>query len=150
IPDFSVPLVPNVGIIVGSRATLVMDTGLGPRNGQTIIREMNKISKTAEVYVVSTHFHPEHALGESAFPSSAKVIRARAQQQDIDEFGLARAKQFALRSPLTAELLKDVDFRKPDIQFDKEYPLDLGGVRARVMWLGPTHTRGDTVVWVEG
>src|SRR6478609_11753409 len=33
IPDFNVGLVPNVGIIVGSKATLVVDTGLGPRNG---------------------------------------------------------------------------------------------------------------------
>ena len=36
IPDFNVGLVPNVGIIVGSKATLVVDTGLGPRNGETI------------------------------------------------------------------------------------------------------------------
>jgi glyoxylase-like metal-dependent hydrolase (beta-lactamase superfamily II) len=150
IPDFSVPLVPNVGIIVGSRATLVVDTGLGPRNGQTIIREMNNVSKNDEVYVVSTHFHPEHALGESAFPPSAKIIRARAQQQDIDEFGLALAKQFATRSAVTAELLKDVEFRKADVFFDKEYSVDLGGVRVKVMWLGPTHTRGDTIMWVEG
>ena len=35
IPDFNVGLVPDVGIIVGSKATLVVDTGLGPRNGET-------------------------------------------------------------------------------------------------------------------
>ena len=27
--------------------------------------------------------------------------------------------------------------------------LDLGGVRVRIMWLGPGHTRGDTVMFVE-
>jgi glyoxylase-like metal-dependent hydrolase (beta-lactamase superfamily II) len=150
IPDFNVGMVPNVGIVVGNRATLVVDTGLGPRNGQTVIREMNKVSRNTEVYVVSTHFHPEHALGEPAFAATAHVIRARAQQQDIDEFGLSLAKQFASRSPLTADLLKDVAFRKADIFFDKEHALDLGGVRVRLMWLGPTHTRGDTIAWVEG
>jgi glyoxylase-like metal-dependent hydrolase (beta-lactamase superfamily II) len=150
IPDFGVGLVPNVGIIVGSRATLVVDTGLGPRNGQIVIREMNKVSKNTEVYVVSTHFHPEHALGEPAFPPTAHIVRARAQQQDIDEFGLTLAKQFATRSPLTAELLKDVDFRKADIFFAKVYAIDLGGVRVSLISLGPTHTRGDTVAWVEG
>src|SRR4051812_46269379 len=40
IPDFNVALVPNVGIVVGSKATLVVDTGLGPRNGEAIVREM--------------------------------------------------------------------------------------------------------------
>src|ERR1700756_1365725 len=49
IPDFNVGLVPNVGIIVGSRATLVVDSGLGPRNGRTVVSEMNKVSKNADV-----------------------------------------------------------------------------------------------------
>ena len=150
IPDGDVPLVPNVGIIVGTRATLVVDTGLGPRNGQTILRELAKVSRNADVYVVSTHFHPEHALGEAAFPASARIIRSQAQQKDIDEFGLALAVTFSRRSPLTADLLKDVQFRRADELFDREKELDLGGVRARIFWLGPTHTRGDTLIFVEG
>ena len=150
ISDLNVGLVPNVGIIVGTKATLVVDTGLGPRNGETVRRVAGTVSTNADVYVVSTHFHPEHALGESAFPASAKIIRARAQQQDIDEFGLALAKTFSSRSPLAAELLDGARFRKADIFFDREYTLDLGGVRVRLLSLGPTHTRGDTIVWVEG
>ena len=31
-----------------------------------------------------------------------------------------------------------------------EKVLDLGGVRVRLLWLGPGHTRGDTVAFVEG
>jgi glyoxylase-like metal-dependent hydrolase (beta-lactamase superfamily II) len=150
ISDLNVGLVPNVGIIVGSRATLVVDTGLGPRNGETVLRVTNSVSTNRELYVVSTHFHPEHALGESAFPATAKIVRAKAQQQDIDEFGLALAKTFASRSPLVAELLEKAQFRKADVLFDREHTLDLGGVRVRLLSLGPTHTRGDTIVWVEG
>ena len=43
IPDLNVGLVPNVGIVVGRRATLVVDTGLGRRNGETVVAEMNKV-----------------------------------------------------------------------------------------------------------
>jgi glyoxylase-like metal-dependent hydrolase (beta-lactamase superfamily II) len=150
ISDLNVGLVPNVGIIVGTRATLVVDTGLGPRNGETVRRITERLSTNQDLYIVSTHFHPEHALGESAFPASAKVIRARAQQQDIDEFGLTLAKTFASRSALTAELLEGAQYRKADIFFDRDYTLDLGGVRVRMLSLGPTHTRGDTIIWVEG
>jgi glyoxylase-like metal-dependent hydrolase (beta-lactamase superfamily II) len=63
---------------------------------------------------------------------------------------LALARTFASRSPLVADLLKDAQFRKADILFDREYTLDLGGVRVRLRSLGPTHTRGDTIIWVEG
>ena len=150
ISDRNVGLVPNVGIIVGAKATLVVDTGLGPRNGETVRRATSGVSRNADLYVVSTHFHPEHALGESAFPATAKVVRARAQQQDIDEFGLTLARTFASRSPLVADLLKDAQFRRADILFDREHTIDLGGVRVRLLSLGPTHTRGDTIVWVEG
>ena len=37
----------------------------------------------------------------------------------------------------------------PDILFDRELKLDLGGVAARLMWFGPGHTRGDEMVFVE-
>jgi glyoxylase-like metal-dependent hydrolase (beta-lactamase superfamily II) len=150
IPDFDTPGVPNVGIVVGSRATLVIDTGLGMRNGQTVLREAMKVSKSAELYLGMTHFHPEHDLGAGAFPASTKLIRSQDQQKDIAEFGLALAKQFASQNPAMAELLKGAEFRKADISFDKEYQLDLGGVRVQMLAVGPTHTRGDTVLFVEG
>lgn len=149
IPDFNVPAVPNVGIVVGTRATLVIDPGLGVRNGQTVLREVAKISTNTEMYVVSTHFHPEHASGVAAFPASAKYIVSQAQQQDLDELAQAMARQFAARTPMMGELLKDATFRKADISFDEQYELDLGGVKATLMAVGPTHTRGDTVIWVQ-
>src|ERR1044071_6765215 len=60
IPDASVSLVPNIGIIVGTHGTFVVDTGLGVRNGQAVLREVAKLSKNAELYLATTHFHPEH------------------------------------------------------------------------------------------
>jgi glyoxylase-like metal-dependent hydrolase (beta-lactamase superfamily II) len=150
IPDHNVPVVPNVGFVVGSRAALVVDTGMGLRNGQTVARELAKVSTHSTIYVVSTHFHPEHALGEAAFPASITLVRARTQQQDIDEFGLALAQTFASRSPAMKQLLDGAQFRKADVIFDGEYTVDLGGIRVRLLALGPTHTRGDTVAFVEG
>jgi glyoxylase-like metal-dependent hydrolase (beta-lactamase superfamily II) len=149
IPDGSVPLVPNVGIIVGSRATMVVDTGLGARNGQAIMREVGKISKNSELYLAVTHFHPEHDLGAGGFPANTKMLRSRDQQADIDEFGLQTAKQFASFSPLTGELLQGAEFRKADQFFERDLTIDLGGVRVRLMAMGPNHTRGDIAFWIE-
>ena len=149
IPDGSVPLVPNVGIIVGSKGTLVVDTGLGARNGEAIMREVAKVSKGGDLYLAVTHFHPEHDLGAGGFPANTKMVRSRDQQADIDEFGLETSKRFASFSPDTAELLKGAEFRKADQFFEKELTLDLGGARVRLMAMGPNHTRGDIAFWVE-
>src|SRR3954462_4821017 len=69
IPDAGVSLVPNVGIVVGERGTFVIDTGLGARTGQTVVREAEKLQRNPTLYLATTHFHPEHDLGAMAFPA---------------------------------------------------------------------------------
>jgi glyoxylase-like metal-dependent hydrolase (beta-lactamase superfamily II) len=56
---------------------------------------------------------------------------------------------FAVGSPLHQELLKDVPYPRADILFDREHRIDLGGVHVRLLWRGPMHTRGDTLIFVE-
>lgn len=150
IPDENVPLVPAVGIVVGTKATLVIDPGLGKRNGEAVRREVAKISRNEQVYLASTHFHPEHTLGYLAFPDSAKYVNSVTQEAEFAENSAQFIARFAARSPLTAELLAGATGRKPALTFDKRYTLDLGGVRVHFLVVGPTHTRGDTVFFVEG
>jgi glyoxylase-like metal-dependent hydrolase (beta-lactamase superfamily II) len=149
IPDFNVGLVPNVGIIVGSRATLVIDPGLGRRNGETVLREVAKISRNGEMFIGSTHFHAEHTTGYLAFPPTAKYVNSTVQEAEFAQGGAQQIEAFSRRSPMTAELLKGATQRKADITFDREHTLDLGGVRVRLLVVGPTHTRGDTAFFVE-
>lgn len=149
IPDNNVPLVPNVGIVVGNRATLIIDPGLGRRNGEAVMREVAKVSKNTELYIASTHFHAEHTTGYNGIPAEAKYVNSTIQEQEFAEGAAAQIKTFSGRSPATAELLKDATGRKADITFDRDYRLDLGGVRVRMIVVGPTHTRGDTGLFVE-
>src|SRR6516225_11965151 len=66
---------PNIAIVVGGRATLVVDTGMGPKNGAVIVREAQKLTKNSMLYLTTTHFHPEHSAGEQAFPPQTILIR---------------------------------------------------------------------------
>lgn len=148
IPDRSTPLVPNIGIIVGSKAALVVDTGLGERNGAVALAEARKAAPGRALYLMSTHIHPEHDLGAGAFPPQTRMIRSRAEVAEIAETGLSMANRFSQMSALNAELLKGATFRKADIVFDKAYDLDLGGLTVRIVAVGPNHTEGDTIAWV--
>ncbi len=151
IPDGSASLVPNVGIVAGSKAVLVVDTGMGTRNAETVLREVAKLAPGKPIYIVTTHVHPEHDMGAHAFPPGSKLIRSRAQLADIAAgTGTNLVPVFANRSTLNTELLKDARHRDADITFDGEYTLDLGGLEAKIHEMGLNHTAGDTAVLVDG
>lgn len=141
---------PNIAIVTGDQATLVVDTGLGPSNGATVARVAKKLSKGAKLYLTTTHFHPEHAAGEAGFPAGTILIRPAVQQQEMVEHGAELLELFNRLSPDYAALLKGVGKpRTPDIIFDDELKLDLGGATARLLWLGAGHTKGDELILVD-
>jgi glyoxylase-like metal-dependent hydrolase (beta-lactamase superfamily II) len=151
IPDGSASLVPNVGIVVGKKAVLVIDTGMGTRNAQTVLKEVAKVGATKRIYIVTTHVHPEHDMGAHAFPKDSKLIRSKDQVADIAAgAGTSLVPMFSSRSDLNRELLADAKHRDADIVFAQDYSLDLGGVTAKLRAMGTNHTRGDTVVLVDG
>jgi glyoxylase-like metal-dependent hydrolase (beta-lactamase superfamily II) len=136
----------NVGFIVGDQAALIIDSGLGSHNGQILAAELQKIAARRTLYISATHFHPEHMLGETAFPSSATVLRSTAQQNDIDARGLRMKNLF--RIPFALPMM-GAEYRTADKLFAGDLQLDLGGVRVQIMPLGPAHTAGDLGFYVE-
>jgi glyoxylase-like metal-dependent hydrolase (beta-lactamase superfamily II) len=140
---------PNVAIVIGERATLVVDTGLGPRNGATVARAAAKLSGNQKLFLTTTHFHPEHAAGEGGFPPNTILIRNAVQQQEMEQHGAEMVEMFSSRSAQNKELLTGVKLRSPDVVFDAEAKIDLGGVTARLLWFGGAHTKGDELTFVE-
>jgi glyoxylase-like metal-dependent hydrolase (beta-lactamase superfamily II) len=157
LPDDAKPLTPhvfvvygfpNVAIVVGSQATLVVDTGLGPKNGATVANLAARLSKAPKLYLTTTHFHPEHAAGEAGFPKGTILIRPRVQQEELEKDDNQMLARFQAR-PAFVGLLDDVHYRKPDITFDRDYPLSLGDVNVLLTYRGPAHTLGDEEVLVK-
>jgi hypothetical protein len=72
---------PNIGIVVGSRAVLVVDTGLGPRNGATIARVVSVAPGNRTLYLTTTHFHPSTRPGKQAPRGHGSSIRNAVQRE---------------------------------------------------------------------
>ena len=140
---------PNIGIVVGNRATLVIDTGLGERNGATIMRVEQKLAKGPILYLTTTHYHSEHVTGEQAFPANTILLRPAVQQEELVQRLPGHMARFREMSQQNKELLADVKMRTPDVLFNGEMNLDLGGVTARLFCLGRAHTVGDMLIFVE-
>jgi glyoxylase-like metal-dependent hydrolase (beta-lactamase superfamily II) len=141
---------PNIAIVAGDRATLVVDTGMGPKNGATVARVAAKIAPgNQKVFLTTTHFHPEHAAGEPGFPPSTILIRNTVQQREMDQHGEEIMERFSKNSAQNKELLAGVRLRSPDVTFEREATVDLGGVTVRLFWFGEDHTKGDELIFVD-
>jgi glyoxylase-like metal-dependent hydrolase (beta-lactamase superfamily II) len=140
---------PNVVFVIGSRATLVVDTGLGERNGATVMRAEQKLAKGPILYLTTTHYHSEHTTGDQAFPTNTILIRNSVQQEEMNKGVGAHMDAFRKMSAQNLDLLQNVKFRPPDVLFDREAKIDLGGVTARLFYVGPAHTKGDELIFVE-
>jgi glyoxylase-like metal-dependent hydrolase (beta-lactamase superfamily II) len=139
---------PNIGLVVGDKAILVVDTGLGNANGATITAIARKLAtKGQRLILTTTHFHPEHAAGQGGFPAGTQVIRPRVQQEEMDKEGAGIMAAFS-RAEAMKPFMQDAALIKADTLFDTELDLDLGDVHARLLWFGPAHTRGDEIVYV--
>jgi glyoxylase-like metal-dependent hydrolase (beta-lactamase superfamily II) len=148
IPDGRVPLVPNVGIVVGDRAALVIDTGMGPRNGATVRSHADRLAAGRQMFLTLTHFHPEHGYGAQAFAGDAVTVYNRAQLDELRAKGAGYVELFkTFGAPVAAEL-EGVELVEPEIVYDGTAELELGGSRALLRDWGRAHTLGDQTVFL--
>ena len=137
----------NIGFIVGERCVAVIDSGGNPAQGEALKAAIAAQTRKPLCYVINTHVHPDHLLGNRAFKS--KGI------QFVGHHNLARA--LALRGPhylqtaardlglnLTADALVP-----PDLPVDGTLTLDLGGRSLKLTAHQSAHTDNDLSVYDE-
>jgi len=140
--------VANLGFVVGERCVAVIDSGGTPAVGQALRSAVAAVTTLPVCYVINTHAHPDHVLGNSAFvvagPDAPRfVAHARmAAALSARESHLLNALQrdFAL-SPAPGSIVY------PTLAVERQLEIDLG---ARVLRLDawPTaHTDHDLTVY---
>jgi glyoxylase-like metal-dependent hydrolase (beta-lactamase superfamily II) len=148
IPNDHVDLVPNIGVIGGTDAVLVVDTGLGTANASEVLAFATSVANGRRLYLTTTHFHPEHAYGAQVFAGAATYLVNRAQADDLAAKGAGYLEMFRGLDPVVAARLADVRVPAPDEVYDGSRELDLGGRTVRLRPTGRGHTVGDQVVEV--
>jgi glyoxylase-like metal-dependent hydrolase (beta-lactamase superfamily II) len=148
IPDRRVQLVPNIGLIGGRDSVLVVETGMGPGNAGTVLEFATEYARGRKLYLTTTHFHPEHSFGAQVFAGEATFLINRDQADDLKTKGPGYLEMFRGLGASVARQLEGVELARPDVVYDHEYDLDLGGRVVQLRATGRAHSRGDQVVRV--
>jgi glyoxylase-like metal-dependent hydrolase (beta-lactamase superfamily II) len=148
LPDKRIPLIPNIGIVVGRDVVLVVDCGLGPESGEGVIKLARQLAPGRSVVLTVTHAHPEHGFGAQAFKPDARIYYNAAQRDYFARSGATLLAGFRAGLPADHKYVLDgVVFNPPDQTYDGNHAtLDLGGRRVEFRTWGTAHSPGDQIV----
>lgn len=148
-PDFH-GQVSNSGFVIGSRCIAVIDSGGSPTVGRALLAAVRQRSTLPVCYVINTHVHPDHVMGNSAFTDANGSAAA---PQFVGHRRLAAA--LSARAPFYLSALKR-DFAAadqassvppPTLAVNSGLELDLGDRILELRAWPTAHTDNDLTVF---
>lgn len=138
----------NAGIIVGQDFIVAVDSLMSAREAKRFIKDIRKISKKPIKFLIDTHYHLDHSLGNSEFAKRGAIIIAQENdQKNMEKAGVGML-QHAKRIGLSDKDLKGTKLAYPTLTFKERITLDLGNKKVEVLCPGPSHTSGSVLVYV--
>jgi glyoxylase-like metal-dependent hydrolase (beta-lactamase superfamily II) len=121
----------NSTFLVGKEGILVVDSGLNATEGDKLLREIRRISRLPVLYLINTHYHPDHQGGNSVVGPNATIIST--------DFTRERTLQVMQSDP-------QFHFKPANVTFQQKLTIHLDPYSAEVYFSGKAHTSGDALV----
>jgi glyoxylase-like metal-dependent hydrolase (beta-lactamase superfamily II) len=158
--------------LVNRGGGLVVDTQSDLPHGRRMIELFGRVWPALATRVVNTHEDGDHVWGNQLF-AGAEIIAHRTVAERMPHVAHPRETRKLLESAdrllsrwllgafhpgalaLARQLRQDYDFRGielvlPTTLFEERHVLDLDGTEVQVIYVGPCHRAGDTIVHVPG
>ncbi|MGH1418129.1 MAG: quinoprotein relay system zinc metallohydrolase 2 [Hyphomicrobiaceae bacterium] len=138
----------NASIIVGKDAVAVIDTSSTAKMGKALLDEIRKVTQKPIRYVINTHMHPDHVLGNAAFKAEGTAFVAHHKMAR----GLtSRAEGYlnGTREAVGEENFAGTEIVLPNIAIKEEKTLDLGDRIIKLKARPTAHTDNDLTIYDE-
>lgn len=137
----------NSAFWVTDEGVLVIDTRQHPAHGRDLIERIRKITDKPIKWVINTHAHGDHFLGNPEFRKIGATIIAHrdtlAGMIKNQQIEVSRRQAFFKAMNFDP---KEVQIVLPDITFDSRLTIRMGGKTAELLYFGPGQNPGDTFV----
>ncbi len=136
----------NVGFVIGEKCVAVIDSGGSYREGALLKQALRDITELPVCYVINTHVHPDHILGNAAF---AEEDPAYVGHEKLPAALASREQHYARNfSESLGEAYLGTEFIAADTLVSPEQPLilDLGGRELVLQAYSTAHTDHDLTV----
>lgn len=138
----------NAGIIIGRDGIVVVDTLLSAEKAKRFLKDVRAISKRPIKYVIDTHYHLDHAFGNSEFAKQGGIIIAHENdKQNLRKNGDATLKNIKSFG-ISEKEMRGTKIALPSLTYERRMVIDLGDQKVELQHLGPAHTSGDTIVYL--
>ncbi|MBA4394614.1 MAG: MBL fold metallo-hydrolase [Desulfobacca sp.] len=138
----------NAGIIIGQDGIVVIDTLISAKEAKRFIQDIRLISDKPIRYVINTHYHLDHAFGNSEFAKLGAVIIAQENgHKNLKEKGeatLKNVKGYGLSEPD----MEGTSIAVPSLTFRDKMELDLGNQKIELIYTGPSHSNDSILVFL--
>jgi len=137
----------NNAWLVTEEGVLVIDTRQHPQRAEELLAAIRKTTDKPIRYVINTHAHGDHYFGNKIFKREGATFIAHRDtagmmREHFDSEMKRRMGYFKQRKYDPAE----VELVPPDITFDTNMTLHLGGRTVELLYVGPGQNPGDTLV----
>lgn len=139
----------NAGFVVTGDGVVVFDVLGTPALGQALLQAIRQVTALPIRHVVISHYHADHFYGLQAFVDSGAQIWAGASVREYLASDAPAARLAERRESLAPWVDQHSRVVPPTRLIDAETTFDSGGLRFRLLPVGPAHTPEDLMMMVE-
>ena len=136
----------NTTFIITKEGVIVIDTRPTPAEARKVLAEIRKLTALPIVYTINTHYHGDHTFGNQVFKNSKTIIAHKNVRNKLIESG---QKHLSLFKTFGIPGIGEVEITPPNIIYEKEMEIWLGGYRLQLLYHGKGHTDGDTIIYID-
>ena len=133
----------NCSFIITQNSVIVIDTGSSLLYAKQMKKQIEQITNKPIKYIINTHHHPDHFLGNDAFFQS-DIFASLFTKTEIEQNGDLYITNLV---NLIQESMKDTKIKVPN-QILSTQVLDLDGYKLKILYFDG-HTKSDVAIYDE-